>query len=150
MEDCRICFSVVSIFKWKKLSCNHNLCYSCYLKLNQPACPYCRTEFTYTQEDLANREKRKIRYTPYTPPAQLTDINSLDHGFINLENINTNNTNDYHGNEIIRNNRKMFRRRRRNLSQEEIAERRKNIRARCKRKWQYRENRLNKIKWYDL
>lgn len=148
MEDCRICFSVVSKSNWKKLSCDHTLCYSCYLKLNQPACPYCRVDFSYTKEDIANREKRKIRYTPYTPPAQLTEINLLDHGFIN--NLEETNVNYYQNNEIVRINRKMLRRRRRNLTQEEVEERRKNIRIRCRRKWRNKENRSNKIKWYDL
>ena len=45
---------------------------------------------------------------------------------------------------------KTYRRRRRNLTYEEISERRNMIKKRCKKKWKSKDGRLNKTKWYNL
>ena len=47
-------------------------------------------------------------------------------------------------------NRHRIRRRRRELTLQEIKERRENIKLRCKKKWEYKDKRLRKIKWYDF
>ena len=46
--------------------------------------------------------------------------------------------------------RQRYRKRRKHLSEEEVKEKRKIIRDKCKRKWMIKENRLNKINWYEI
>ena len=43
MEDCGICYTSFSeCSEVKTLSCNHQLCPHCYLRLQTQKCPYCR------------------------------------------------------------------------------------------------------------
>ena len=158
MEECQICYSLSSNTDWKRLSCQHKLCYLCYLKLQQQLCPFCRKEFIYTKIDIAERQKRinPRSYRPYTPPAQLTNIESFMTQDIYNPESNTIRTRSRRNNAITslttepnlpysNLNRKRFRNRRRNLTLEEISERRTMIRKRCKQKWERKEGRLNKM-----
>jgi len=146
MEDCNICYTQIQKTNEVTLSCQHKLCNSCYLRLANQLCPYCRTPFKYSAEDIKKRQAMNIKYNNYTPPAQLFDESILN-SFNQLE-INTeNNTHNPPFSRLLRNKN---RKRRRDLSEEEIKERRNIIRKKCKRKWMIKEGRLNKINWFDI
>lgn len=166
MEECYICFSNYEPSKIKSLPCCHTLCFSCYLKLDKQKCPLCRKEFDYNKDDIIKRNKLGIQNKYDSPSIQQ---NYIDRSRINdLNNFNDindlNNLNNF--NEIIYNQglriynieieyiglieRQRHRKRRKNLTEEEIIEKRKIIREKCKRKWMIKENRLSKIKWYDI
>lgn len=127
MEECFICYED-NINNWKILSCCHKMCYNCYIKLITNKCPYCRCPFEYSNNDL----KKRI-LSP--PQAQIMTINSVDDSLINYDNE------PFSG--LFR--RQKNRRRRRNLSEAEILERRKVIRERCQNKWIRKNGRLEKI-----
>ena len=75
MEDCGICYTSFSeCSEVKTLSCNHQLCSHCYIRLQTQKCPYCRHEFKYTKEDIIKRQK--IRN--YTPPTQQSNNNQIE------------------------------------------------------------------------
>lgn len=143
MEECHICLALPTDDKWKELFCSHKMCFSCFLKLQNQTCPFCRKEFKYTQEEIKTRHALNISYKPYTPPSQLTNINDIFNSFNQL-NIDDNDYNIPYS----RINRNRFRKRRRNLSEEEIKERRRIIKEKCRKKWTYKENRLKK--WYEI
>ena len=89
------------------------------------------------------RQKLNIKYSP---PSQLYTTNRLINSFTEL-NINTIEDYDYNiPNSRLTRNR--YRKRRRNLPEEEIKERRRIIKEKCKRKWTNKENRLKK--WYEI
>lgn len=136
MEECNICLTCPSNSKWKVLSCNHKMCFSCFLKLQKNTCPYCRLPFNYTKKE------QSLKYNiSYTPP-QLNNITNIVNSFNQL-NIDNNYNIPY-----SRINRNRYRKKRKNLTEEEIKEKRINIKERCKRKWINKENRLKK--WYDI
>lgn len=153
MEDCGICYTSFSeCSEVKTLSCNHQLCARCYLRLQTQKCPYCRHEFKYDKEDII---KRQLIHN-YTPPTQQSNNNNqieLNNSFYIFD------FNSFNQLEIYtrpRNipfsniNRKRNRKRRRDLSEEDILERRRIIRDKCRRKWSHKEARINKIKWYEI
>jgi len=41
-KECDICYEEVNEKHFKKLSCKHELCQSCYSKLPNEKCPFCR------------------------------------------------------------------------------------------------------------
>jgi hypothetical protein len=131
MEECFICYED-NITNWKILSCCHKMCYNCYIKLTTNKCPYCRNPFEYSNNDM----KIKI-LSP--PPAQIMTINFLQVNSVDNTLINYNEP--FSG--LFR--RQKNRRRRRNLSETEILERRKIIRERCQNKWIRKNGRLEKI-----
>lgn len=152
MEDCNICYSQIKPNEEKVLSCQHKLCNSCYLRLATPNCPYCRKQFKYTPDDIKKRQAMNIKYNNYTPPSQLFDESILLDSFNQLQ-IQSRQNNHSQINENIpysRVLRNKNRKRRRDLSEEEVKERRELIRKKCKRKWELKEGRLNKLKWYDI
>ena len=53
--DCHICLDKKPSLR--TLSCAHELCSKCYIKLDKPECPFCRLKFTYTTEDIKQRAK---------------------------------------------------------------------------------------------
>lgn len=115
MRDCDICFHERCNFK--KLTCNHELCVSCFKKLHKNQCPFCRKNFTIDeiQDKLPARIKKKMEapiliFTPFS--------------------------------RAIKN---CYRRRRRNLSLEEVLERRKNIKKRIKKKWTRKNKHLRRF-----
>lgn len=143
MEDCYICLAVPSDNNWKELGCSHKMCFSCFIRLANQTCPFCRKEFRYTNEEIIMRQKLNIKYSP---PSQLYTTNRLINSFTEL-NINTIEDYDYNiPNSRLTRNR--YRKRRRNLPEEEIKERRRIIKEKCKRKWTNKENRLKK--WYEI
>jgi len=120
MEECIICYNNFKNFK--TLGCLHKLCESCYLKLQKQSCPYCRTPFQYTKEDLYLKLQKNSR--------QENDVIINSYPEMRITTYQ--------------------RRRRRDLSIEEISKRREIIRRKCKKKWKSKEARLNKMKWYDI
>ena len=93
-----------------------------------------------------------IKYNNYTPPSQLFDESILLNSFNQLQ-IQSRQINRSQFNEHIpysRISRNKSRKRRRDLSEEEVKERREIIKKKCKRKWELKNGRVNKIKWYDI
>lgn len=127
-SECYICYEHKSDKIFKTLVCNHSLCNDCYKKLIQNKCPFCRHPIEIPNPSV---------YTAPDIPFSIEDINS----FPNISE---------HPVPYSRVRRNMNRRRRRNLSFDEVLERRKRIKKRCKRKWMRKNGRLNKINFYDL
>jgi len=149
MEDCNICYSKISdLSEQKTLSCQHSLCNNCYLHLTKSLCPYCRSSFEYSLDDIIKRQELNID-THNVPPLQLSDttINLLEDSFNQLDISDNIINNNIH---FSRYNRQKIRRRRKNLTDDEIKEKRRIIRNKCKRKWLLKEGRLNKLKWYEV
>jgi hypothetical protein len=53
--ECGICFEV--LIQNKQLNCMHELCIECYYKLRKNTCPFCRSTFTYSQDDIKQKEQ---------------------------------------------------------------------------------------------
>lgn len=162
MEECYICFSNLEQIDFKSLPCSHKTCISCYLKLEKTKCPLCRKDFKYSKEDLNKRKELGIQNKYNSPSAQQ---NYIDRTRINDFNNFNNFNNQYSTSRTIRRiyrdeyideedigivGRQRYRKRRKNLSEEEVKEKRKIIREKCRRKWMIKENRLSKINWYDI
>lgn len=162
MEECYICFSSLESSDFKSLPCSHKICFSCYLRLEKPKCPLCRKDFKYNLEDKNKRRELGIQNKYNSPSAQqtyiertrindLSNVNQSDNIFYSdrsRRRINRENNVNIENVGIV--GRQRYRKRRKNLSEEEIKEKRKIIREKCKRKWMIKENRLNKINWYDI
>lgn len=124
MEECLICYQNKNLDdnQWKKLPCNHKLCLYCFDKIINNNIFKCPFCRQVFNFGTNNKSKKEELYFE-----------------INLEityNINLN--------------RNRIRRRRRNLTLREIKERRDNIKIRCKKKWECKDKRLRKLKWYDF
>ena len=162
MECCSIC-----CFKYsepnssdnkfpKKLCCSHCLCMSCYLKLDKTYCPFCRSTFKYTKEELDIRKSMNLDYNKWQPPSQITNYipiprvrnrnrQALLPNSIVYENTQAHSINNFNINEPYSRLRKnMKRKRRKNLTFEEVLARRKNIRKRCQRSWNKKNRRRSK------
>lgn len=156
MEDCIICYTTVDTKSnsWKVLPCKHKICQSCFLKLDKTQCPMCRKNFNYTKEEVKQRLYMGINYSNWQPPQQLTipiEFTADNNIIFDLTTIEIINNNPISNNPpFYRLERNRRRRRRRNLSMSEIKERRRIIRKRCKRKWNMKNGRLNKMKWYEI
>lgn len=158
MEECYICFSNLEPSDFKSLPCFHKICFSCYLRLEKSKCPLCRKDFKYNKEDINKRKELGIQNKYNSPSAQqnyiertrINDFNFQQNTYLNNSRRRNNNQleNFEEGIGIV--GRQRYRKRRRNLSEEEIKEKRKIIREKCKRKWTIKENRLNKTNWYDI
>ena len=156
MESCSICFleftdkpnlNLNSRCRYQKfLSCGHNLCFSCYLKLHQTKCPFCRTDFVYSFEDLFIKNKKVTKANKvHTLQAQVNNQN------IQQENLWQPPTTSQltlllnESNEpFSRLKKNANRKRRRNLSIDEILQRRQQIRKKCQQKWSHKQGRLIK------
>lgn len=154
MEECNICYSN-AINEWQQLKCSHQLCYNCYLRLDKENCPFCRHPFNYSIVDLTKIKQLGINYKPYSPPAQLNIIPDIEYynplaqpyrrqrrNAIHNFNEGVLNTSDIQYSGLF--SRQKIRRRRRNLTEEEILERRKIIKERCQQKWLRKNGRLIK------
>ena len=156
MEDCIICYTTVDTksSSWKVLPCKHKLCRSCFLKLDKTQCPMCRKTFNYNKAELKERQNMGINYSNWQPPQQLiipvefTADNNITYDFTTLDIIDTQHI--VHNPPFSRLERNRKRKRRRDLSLDEIKERRNNIRKKCKKKWEMKNKRLNKLKWYEI
>jgi hypothetical protein len=151
MEDCNICYSkLFNLSDQKTLSCHHSLCNNCYLHLTKSLCPYCRSPFEYSLDDIIKRQELNID-TNNVPPLQLSDtsIHLLEDSFNQLDISNNIRNNNYYI-PFSSYNRQKIRRRRKNLTNDEIKEKRRIIRNKCKRKWLLKEGRINKLKWYEV
>lgn len=128
MEDCNICYQ--SKEKMLKAStCGHELCMDCFKSLRLNTCPYCRQ--SYTREEL-KLKGNNIEIQHYIPPQYNYITRNLN---LDDENIQV---------PFSRVRRNMVRKRRRNLSFEEIKEKRRIIKKRMKMKWCKKNGRLNK------
>jgi hypothetical protein len=122
MEDCYICYNKCANIH--RLMCNHSLCYDCYMKLTQSTCPFCRQVFAYTQNEMhlrCNISDTQVQYTTvfsshYDIPEPFSRVR-----------------------------RNCIRKRRRNLTMDEVLDRRQYIRKRCVKKWTRKNGRLEKI-----
>lgn len=156
MECCSICFleftekpsiNLNNRCRFQKfLSCGHNLCFSCYLKLQQTKCPFCRTDFTYSFEDLfiKNKKNNKVHSLNIQGNNQNTQIIDLWQPPTATEYSQNYETSINEPFSRLKKN--TFRKRRRNLSVDELLLRRQNIKKRCQRKWSHKNGRLAKEK----
>ena len=155
MESCSICFlgftekpeiNLNNRCRFQKfLSCGHSLCFSCYLQLQQTKCPFCRTDFTYSFEDMyiKNKKNKKIHTLNNGIQNQDLDLNNLWQPPTTTEFLllsNESNINE----PFSRLRKNTFRKRRRNLSLDEIMNRRQEIKKRCQKKWTNKNGRLIK------
>lgn len=160
MEDCSICYNKMKT--GKTLPCQHKLCHSCYLRLDNCSCPFCRKNFTYSKKDLLNRDKLNIDYSNWQPPSELmipqgfnvsnntSNTSNTSNNIINNR-IYTNRYNNIFSNpQFSRINRNRKRKKRRDLSMKEILERRRIIKKKCKRKWLKKNRRSKKINWWEI
>ena len=132
----------------KILSCNHVLCESCYLRLDKTYCPYCRKVFTYSRNDIIKRNKLNLNYK-WQPPSQISNYIPPDTNISTIPTVivpsnNSRNRSIEPSEPFSRVRKNMIRRRRRNLSFDEVLERRKVIRRRCQMKWMRKNGRLEK------
>jgi len=119
--------------------CGHKLCFECFKLLQKNTCPFCRQP--YTQEELALKPNIiQANSNTYNPP-----VYSQNNYRINLYNE----TEEAFIPQIpySRVRRNMIRKRRRNLTFEEVLERRKLVKKRMKRKWERKSRRLEKISY---
>ena len=163
MESCTICCfpyeenNTSNVTKSKKvLCCHHALCESCYLRLEHQHCPFCRSSFTYTNQELIKRKSLNLEYYKWQPPSQISNYipseNIRNHFRNRHQNIttisyitsNTQTNNTTLSEPFSRVRKNMQRRRRRDLSFEEVLERREMIRKRSKLKWTKKNERLYK------
>jgi hypothetical protein len=157
MEECYICFSSIesNSTQWKTLSCSHKLCYNCYVRLDKCICPLCRKTFKYSKEDIIRRRELNIdnKYSNKNSPSpvdtRLDDISAYTRNNVRNRNNQNNIDIDFDYNIGIVG-RQRYRKRRKNLTEEEVKERRELIRKRCRAKFLKKENRLSKINWYDI
>ena len=142
MESCNICCFPYSennsggiSHHRKDLGCNHSLCHSCYLRLEKTHCPFCRSIFKYTKEELDERKLLNLSYHQWQPPSQISDYIPPDNIRTRQRNRNRNiptieiNLSEIRNNEPItqvtqepfsRVRKNMVRNKRRNLDFEEV------------------------------
>lgn len=140
MESCDICFCEYSVDSKRDLTCGHSLCNNCYLRLAKNSCPFCRSVFEYTLEDKEEIKKLNISYSNWQPPSEISDY--IPNEIISI----SNDSNEIYITHIpySRVRRSMKRRRRRNLTFDEVLQKRKQIKQRCKRKFSKRNGRMAK------
>jgi hypothetical protein len=150
MEDCKICYIKESN---KKLPCCHEICSDCCVRLNSAICPFCRRNFTYTNDEIKERIKLGIinGYKVEVPPSLafqnqnfLLTHNILPRDWINNRQLNLNNQEEIIHEPYSRAIKNSQRRRRRFLSLDEVLERRKEIKEKQARHWEKKNGRLNK------
>tara|TARA_B100001093_G_C26796387_1_gene1001295 strand:- start:309 stop:860 length:552 start_codon:yes stop_codon:yes gene_type:complete len=171
MESCSICCFPYSEQKnsdgsskaEKKLNCNHSLCKSCYLRLDKTICPFCRSTFKYSIDDLKERKLLDINYNSWQPPSQINDYipenlteNRRVRNRVRNRNPPQNITLPIHiipteeesalapQEPFSRVRKNMVRNRRRNLDFDEVLERRRIIKKRCQKKWSRKNLRVEK------
>ena len=52
MEECSICTEPTNICDFNTLPCNHKLCKDCFPKIRKPVCPFCRSPYGDTNDQL--------------------------------------------------------------------------------------------------
>lgn len=174
MEECKICYDVYKIDKIKKISCGHELCKNCFLKLIICECPFCRKTIDYTKQETKRRRSMGIETNPdfssnivYNPNDFVYDHYSnlplttsvTLHNDIDIPNLTLHRTNRNRHRRIIQqinlesnvnstsntNHRRRDRtKRRRKLTDEEIHERRRIINLKKKMHYIRKEGRLRK------
>tara|TARA_B100000767_G_C19764429_1_gene536782 strand:+ start:349 stop:753 length:405 start_codon:yes stop_codon:yes gene_type:complete len=123
-SECHICYEHKTDKLFKTLVCNHKLCFNCYNKLIQSTCPFCRHPI-----EIPNPSVYIAPDIPF----------SIEDTYITQDNY----TNNHQPFSRVR--RNMKRRRRRNLSFDEVLKKRRRIKKRCKQKWMRKNGRLRKI-----
>tara|TARA_E500000178_G_C17027661_1_gene758870 strand:- start:3371 stop:3856 length:486 start_codon:yes stop_codon:yes gene_type:complete len=156
MESCSICFleftdkphqNLNGRCRYQKfLSCGHSLCFSCYLKLHQTKCPFCRTDFAYSFEDLYIKNKKNTKTNKVHTLAYQSNIQDVQQQNLwqppatsQITSLLNESTEPF-----SRLKKNASRKRRRNLSFDEIMKRRQQIRKKCQQKWSHKEGRLLK------
>lgn len=127
MEDCNICYQ--SKEKFINPSCGHKLCQTCFDSLKKNLCPYCRKE--YNSDEIS--QKNYI----YPPSYEIDNL------YFRTQILHTNIP-------YARYYRNMERRRRRNLTFEQVKKRRQIIKSKMRRKWMRKNGRLFKIQGNGL
>ncbi len=131
MEEtgCTICFLNKPN---KTLPCEHSLCQDCVIRLDKNICPYCRKVFNFTIDELKERIKLGIAdgYKWDAPPG--LEFRPQDW-------IENNRNNE----RYIRNTQ-----RKRNLSFDEVLEKRHFIKKRIEKHKERQDGRLRKIRCY--
>lgn len=118
MRDCSICFNQRSNFK--NLSCSHELCVSCFKKLHKTQCPYCRKNFTL--DEIRDKIPIKIKKKMEAPILIFTHHVPFSRAIKNC-----------------------YRRRRKNLTLQQVLERRASIKKRMKKKWTRKNKHLRRF-----
>ena len=165
MESCNICCFPYSDSTsegsssriQKNLTCGHSLCKSCYLRLDKTYCPFCRSVFNYSVQELEERKLLNLSYHNWQPPSQIYNYippdnrasnfrNRIRHQVVSVEDLNIPpRPNRNIVNEPFSRVRKnMIRKRRKDLEFEEVLERRRIIRKRCQKKWVRKNSRVEK------
>ena len=155
MESCNIC-----CFPYhenghvrKDLDCKHSLCKSCYLRLDQTHCPFCRSTFKYTNQELQERESLNLTYHNWQPPSQISNYippniirNRHRERILPTIDLNTQQQVDIDTipEPFSRAKRNMTRKNRRDLDFKEVLERRKIIKKRSQKKWNRKNTRAEK------
>ena len=128
-SECYICLEDKSCFE--VLPCNHSLCSSCYHKLRKSQCPFCRESFIKKQKKPKKHNSNLPRF--YIPEAIASvSQNILPEAIIDNSPFS----------RALKNRR---RKRRRNLSLEEVLFKRQLIRKRSRMKW----NKKNRRRWKE-
>lgn len=140
MEDCNICYqSKDSFFEASK--CGHSLCIDCFRLLNKNECPFCRQSYTHAEIIIKGYNNSQTIYN-YNPPQYNINLPNIN---IRLDIYNTEETEQVIHIPFSRIRRNMIRKKRRNLTFDEVKERRRKIRKKMRMKWNRKNNRLKKI-----
>lgn len=143
MEDCNICYQ--SRKNFFKGSCGHSLCVGCFRQLLQNKCPFCRKVYNKEELEIKNYNKNLNKYKQY-PPIMYYRNQSLDRIRDMINSFDHDREMTYQQIAFSGYERQMNRKKRRNLTFEEIKEKRRIVKKREKRKWMLKNGRLDKIR----
>lgn len=150
--DCHICYDKNSSLKY--LPCEHSLCYNCFIRLANSICPYCREIFIYTAEEIIQRTNIGLR-NGYQSNNLQPELNIPDELIFNSSSqllpsiiYQRNNRLENHYQMIESRNKKRKNYKNKNLSNDEINDRRNNKRE--LKKWSRRERHLEKTNQSSL
>jgi len=112
--------------------CGHRLCKDCFKLLQKNNCPFCRQPYTQNEIEIRLGNNSNNNINPPQNYYRIELYNEIEDSFIPQV-------------PFSRIRRNMIRKRRRNLTFEEIRERRKIIKKRMKRKWLIKNRRREKL-----
>lgn len=149
--DCHICFDKKP--KLRTLSCTHQLCSNCILRLEKQVCPFCRAKFDYTNDELKQRANIGLQngyQSSYQPGLEIPDefiFNSSREELLRIPNVISNRTirfqNIFNIEDSLRTTRRKTKKNKCDINQ--INERRYNIAKREHKKWTRKNKRLEKM-----
>lgn len=136
MEDCDICFQSKENSNFFIASiCKHKLCINCFKLLQKNTCPFCRQLYTVSEIEFKNSKLQHQLKRHQNNNSTIFPNTNLP--FINRRLI----FDDIHYSRVRRN---MIRKRRKNLTFEQVIERRIYIKKLIKQKWAHKNGRLLK------